>query len=66
MDVQGFIAFWFIIIILGIPTTRITLRYIPITPQQNTQVCKSMSSNHNFQIHLSMPLGTCGILLTKT
>jgi hypothetical protein len=28
MDVQGIIAFWFIIIIVGIPTTHVALGYI--------------------------------------
>jgi hypothetical protein len=66
MDVQGTITFWLIIIIMGIPTTHFALGYIPKTPQQSTQVCGSMPFWHNFQIHLSMPHGTCGILSTKT
>jgi len=44
MDVQGAIAFWLIIITLGIPTIRVALGYILRTPQQSTQVCKNMPS----------------------
>jgi hypothetical protein len=42
MDVQGTIAFWLIIITLGIPTTCVAMGYIPQKPQQSTHACKSM------------------------
>jgi hypothetical protein len=36
MDIQGTIAFWLIIIIVGIPITHVALGYILKTSQQST------------------------------
>jgi len=66
MDVQNTISLWFIIVIMKIPTTCVALGYIPKTSQQNTHVYKGMSFWYYLQMHLSMPLGTCDILLNKT
>jgi hypothetical protein len=42
------------------------LGHIPRISQQSTHICKGMPSWYCLQIHLSMPLGTCGILLIGT
>jgi hypothetical protein len=57
---------WFNIHIMGLPITRINLKYIFRTPQQDTYVCKGVTTKNYLQIHITIVMSPDGILFIET